>query len=112
MFEPAARVRLLPRAGRRFFGGCWQAHAEPARHSVQRDERFANLERLHVTLQSSGYVAKAAAAPAHIAHSVVSGRELALERRVAVRFARETVEVIQSILDQSLPHFRRAGQSP
>ena len=27
-----------------------------------------------------------------------------------MRFGRKTVEVIQTVLDQSLPHFRRAGQ--
>ena len=47
---------------------------------------------------------------AHVAHSLVSGGELALEFGVAVRFAGQTVEVSQTILDQSLPHFRRAGQ--
>ena len=58
---------------------------------------FADSQRLHLTLQSAGHVAKRLA---NIAHSFVCGRELALERAVAVRLAREAIEVIERISDQ------------
>src|SRR5436305_12905118 len=67
---------------------------------VRRDERFADRKRLDIALHRSGRVAEVAGhwTSAHVAHSLISGRQLALQGRVALCFARKAVQVSQSLV--------------
>ena len=76
------------------------------------DQCLANPQRLQVTLHGPGQVAeiRAERLPAHVAHPLVCGSKLALQRGIGASLTGEAVEVGESVPDQPLTYGRRAGQ--